>query len=119
MANYKVEFFGFCDEPEKGHRKVWGYVSLGEDSYLYNFWGGLGKKFTFKRYEAPKGRWDRNVLEELVRKKTQPHRANGTYQRVHPNDIPKLIPDFHQQFEHQLTLAKLFDNFHGERLTEE
>jgi hypothetical protein len=115
MANWKIEFFGFCDEPHNGHQKVWGYASVGESSTLYNFWGGLGKKFTFKRYEAPNGYWERNVLEELVRKKTAPGRKNGTYDRIDPKDISRLIPNFDAEFEHQLALAKLFDRFHGER----
>ena len=66
MAKYKIEFFGLCDEPP--HNKVWGWVSIGEDSHLYNFWGARGKKYTFKRYEAAeKGRfwWNISILEKF------------------------------------------------------
>jgi hypothetical protein len=111
--NYKIELIGWCKDVSRGMDKIWGYVSLG-DTY-YNFWGARGKKFTFKRYEGIK-KWD---LEALSRDKLSPNRKNGTYVRVPEDRVIRIIPDFESEFEKQLTLAKLFDNFHGERVKEE
>ena len=119
MANYKIEFFGWCNEPEHNADKIWGYVSIGDDSRLYNFWGRRGKTYTFKRYDKPGHRWDRNVLEDLTREKTKPGRKNGAYRRIAPADVMKIVPNFEQEFEHQLAMAKLFDKFHGETVNDD
>lgn len=108
-APYKIEFFGWCSEGE--HDKVWGWVSIGGDAVLYNFWGKRGAKLTFKRYQ---GKWGSQRLLRLSEQKTRPDRTNGTYAVVPISEIETALPGFHEEFMHQLALAKLFDDFHGE-----
>jgi len=116
---YQIEFFGWCreqaDDGEIIHDKVWGWVSIGEDSKLYNFWGARGGKYTFKRYDKP-DRWSRDSLTALSRIKMAPSRKSGTYRRIPADEVMQIVPNFSEEFEKQLALAKLFDNFHGERL---
>ncbi len=109
---YKINYFGWNNEP--GHDKVWGYVTIGEGTTaeLYNFWGARGKKLAFKKHESDFYAVDE--LRRLASKKT----AKG-YREVPNNDIETLVPEFFEQFEIQLTLAKLFDNFRGKREEEE
>ena len=57
-----------------------------------------------------------SILEKLSEKKMQRNRPNGTYERIQPSNIPKIIENFTEEFEKQLTLAKLFDNWHGEKV---
>jgi hypothetical protein len=102
---YKIEFFGHCSEAN--HDKVWGYVSMG-DNQLYNFWGRRGKKFAFQKHEL-----NYSTAHDLQRKaneKCSP-RKNGAYKEIPINNIEQLVPGFYAEFERQLTLAKLFDNF--------
>ena len=113
MSNYKIEFFGWCHT--EGHDKCWGWISIGEDRTLYNFWGARGKRYTFKKYQSPTQRWDRNILENLSREKMTPGRKTGTYERIDPAKVMEIVPNFEDEFEKQLALAKLFDNFHGEK----
>jgi len=110
MKNYKIEFFGWCHT--EGHDKVWGYVSIGYDKHLYNFWGARGKRFSFKRYD---NHWGKNTLADLARDKMRPGRKSGTYEKINPKDVMTIIPDFEEEFEKQLAMAKLLDNFHGEK----
>lgn len=107
--NYQVNFFGWCNE--EGHDKVWGYVTVGGrgSKELYNFWGRRGKNLTFKQHF---GTWGSDDLAKLAAQKVRP-RSNGSYTEINPKNIENLIPGFFESFEKQLTLAKLFDKFHG------
>lgn len=111
MANYKVNFFGWCGDD--GHDKVWGYVTLGSDalnqhSELYNFWGKRGKRLSFQKHE---GIWGSDELQKRAEKKTRSGRSSGSYQQIDVGNIENFVPGFFEELENQLTLAKLFDNF--------
>ncbi len=119
---YQIIFFGWCSE--EGHDKVWGFVTVGENQ-LYNFWGKRGKRFSFKKHTLSRepewrrkwrtnGVWEApelRGLRDLAEKKCEPGRKNGTYVEVPVDKIEEVVPDFFNEFEKQLTLAKLFDNF--------
>lgn len=109
MVDYTIEYMSWCNV--NGHDKVWGYISLGQDSRLYNFWGRRGKKYVFKMY---KGSWSYDTLAKIAIIKERPGRKNGTYQRLSRDikEIEKIVPNFEEELLSQLTLAKLFDNFH-------
>ena len=108
MANYRINFFGHCNED--GHDKVWGYVTVGDvgASELYNFWGKRGKRLAFQKHE---GFWGSDELRRRSENKVRSGRKSGTYHRVDPSNIEAVVPGFFEDFEKQLTLAKLFDNF--------
>ena len=128
--SYDIKFFGHCNE--EGHDKVWGYVLVGDDQ-LYNFWGKRGKRFAFQKHEVaerpdtslmPSYRRDyyRNweapqfaLLRAKAAEKCRPGRKSGQYDEVPVSTIETLVPGFFEEFEKQLTLAKLFDNFRGNR----
>jgi hypothetical protein len=117
MATYNIDFFGWCHT--EGHDKVWGWISISEGSKRVNFWGTRGKRYTFKRYQPPAsqtgwGLWAPDELETLCRSKMRPGRRTGTYEEIAPADVARIVPNFADEFERQLTLALLFDNFHGE-----
>lgn len=111
--NYTVNFFGWCTD--KGHDKVWGYVTLGSGT-LYNFWGKRGSKFTFQEHEGSFR--DSHKLQKRAQEKVRP-RANGRYVEIDVDRIDTVIPGFHEEFEKQLMMAKLFDNFYGRRQDDE
>ena len=107
---YSIRFFGWCNED--GHDKVWGWVEIGHDHALYNFWGRRGKRFTFKEHKGEIfGSYD---VRKLIDSKMRP-RTNGSYREIDPQDIEKIVPGFDNEFQNQFTLAKLFDKFHGKR----
>ena len=108
MSNYEIDFFAWCQTAD--HDKIWGWAHVGDDATLYNFYGKRGSKFSFKRYG------DLRSLELMAAKKLKAGRPTGTYAEVPIGDIGTIVPGFHEEFGHQLTLAKLFDNFHGERM---
>lgn len=110
---YKLHFLGWYNDPSKNSDKVWGYVEVG--GQLYNFWGRRGKAFTFKRHGSD--RWAEWELEDKARaKRNKGYRmipltiANGLYDAVE-----RVCKDFDAEFRSQLMMAKLSDNFHGER----
>ena len=109
LMAYKIEFFGWCNE--HGHDKIWGFVTIGDDQ-LYSFWGKRGAKLAFKKFNT---RWiDAYDLHDQAEKKCRV-RKTGSYHEVPVTSIERLVPNFFEQFENQLTLAKLFDNFRGTR----
>ena len=109
---YTLNFLGWCNE--SGHDKIWGYVTVGD--HCYNFWGARGKKLSFQEHKA--GRWgDNRELRSKAEAKCRP-RANGAYHEIALNKVESVVPDFFNQLEHQLTIAKLFDNFRHKPLDE-
>jgi hypothetical protein len=106
---YTVNFFGWCTD--QGHDKVWGYVTLGGGE-LYNFWGKRGAKFTFQ--EHPGSYRDSIMLQKRAAQKVR-RRANGRYDEIDVTKIETVIPGFYDEFEKQLMMAKLFDNFFGKK----
>jgi predicted DNA-binding WGR domain protein len=104
--SYAINFFGWNNT--EGHDKVWGYVTIGEGSTaeLYNFWGKRGKRLAFKKF--PTGYGSAFELSKLSKKK-----AEKGYQEYSVAEIDKVCEGFIDQFEKELTLAKLFDNFRG------
>lgn len=104
-AEYRVNFFGWCSED--GHDKVWGYVTVGE--YLYNFWGKRGKRLAFQQH--PEGGWGSDDLYTRSKNKVRSGRKSGAYVEIVPSNIENVVPGFFEEFEKQLTLAKLFENF--------
>lgn len=125
---YEINFFGWC--AQEGHDKVWGYVTVGDDQ-LYNFWGKRGGRFNFQKHEiSKKPDWwpvwrgsrqiwqapEFDILRRKAEEKCKPGRKNGAYVEISVNEIENVVPGFFNEFEKQLTLAKLFDNFRGSRL---
>jgi hypothetical protein len=127
--SYKINYFGWNTEqdgPTK-HDKIWGYVTVGgEDDgaggKLYNFWGKRGARLTFKQHgEAGKVaspyRWqsDRDSPGRRELTRLQEAKAKKGYRSIPLGDIEAVCGDgFIVSFEKQLTLAKLFNKFHGE-----
>lgn len=122
MANYAIKFFGWCKQD--GHDKVWGWVEVGADKHLYNFWGRRGKRYTFKDFgvepedfhyswEPGKTRFDDHGIQQLIRKKTEAGRTGGEYIPVDPRLVETVAPGFDEEFQNQFALCKLFDKFHG------
>jgi hypothetical protein len=105
---YDINFFGWCSQ--EGHDKVWGYVTVGDDQ-LYNFWGKRGKRFAFQKHDARYS--EATALQRKAQEKCRPGRASGAYTEVPVSQIEAIVPGFFEEFEKQLTLAKLFDNFRG------
>lgn len=108
MSNWQIEFFGWYKD--EASDKIWGYVSIGGDKTLYNFWGRRGKKMTFKLYDKPKYSWQRGTLRRLAQSK-----LSKGYVEIEPDQVETVVPGFSSEFETQLFMAKLFDNFHGKK----
>src|SRR5579859_7519533 len=104
---YVLETFLWCHDSAANHDKVWGYVTIasGDDRKLYNFWGRRGKRMSFQRHS---GIWGSHELLRRTEEKQRP-RVNGTYQAVVLDQIETVCPGFYDEFEKQLTLAKLFN----------
>jgi hypothetical protein len=126
---YEINFFGWCSD--EGHDKVWGYVTVGDDQ-LYNFWGKRGKRFAFQKHVITKKPervfrrlgtdWEAPEFAEFRKKaaeKCKTGRKSGAYTQVPVANIEAIVPGFFNEFEKQLTLAKLFDNFRGQRNEDE
>jgi len=108
----KIDKFLWCHTPE--HDKYWGWILL--DQTFYNFWGRRGnKKITFKRYPAPGNGYNGvpfmpSKLYRLLREK-----IDKKGYKDFTDSIDRFFPGFIREFEVQLTLAKLGDNFHNEK----
>lgn len=104
MADYNVIRVAWCKTDRND--KIWGWIALGsEDDVGYNFWGRRGAKLTFKRYP----RWSRDTLYTLYYKK-----IDKGYDQTGFDVLERAGPGFINDFEKQFTLARMFDNFHGE-----
>jgi hypothetical protein len=106
---YAINFFGWCSEGN--HDKVWGYVTV-QNEELYNFWGRRGKRFSFQKQEG--ATWlAADNLHHKARDKCRSGRASGTYQDIPINQIETVWPGFYDEFEMQLTMAKISGRFRG------
>lgn len=108
---YAINFFGWNNTDN--HDKVWGYVTIGEGSSaeLYNFWGKRGKRLAFKKY--PTGYASAQELRKLAEKK-----EDKGYRPYPVASIENVCEGFIEQFEKELTLAKLFNNFRGRQIAD-
>lgn len=98
------------------HDKYWGWIRLG-DTY-YNFWGKRGnKKITFKRYADTTGKPNVTAIVplKLSIKLGEKLTIKGYKDFTGHNKIERFFPNFHKEFEIQLTLARLGDDFHNEK----
>lgn len=114
---YKINTFLHCDQ--NGSDKIWGYVTLGEPgcSRLYNFWGKRGKRLSFQEHD---GTFENGYeLRRKAEEKCRPGRSSGVYREIPVAKIEELCPGWINDFEKQLTLAKLFENFRGRKQDEE
>jgi hypothetical protein len=105
----EIDKFLWCYSNE--HDKYWGWIRF--DNTFYNFWGKRGnKKITFKRYMCMNGYDMPSKLKLLFREKLD---KKGYKDFTGHDKIERFFPNFHREFEIQLTIAKLGDNFHNER----
>lgn len=104
---YQFKFFAWAKTESSD--KVWGYFTIDAEATIYNFWGRRGKRMTFKRYDS----YDLYKLIKLSHEKTE-----KGYREVTPDkaSIDAISPGFIDEFEKQFVLAKLFQNYHRERL---
>jgi hypothetical protein len=111
-ARYVVKFFGWCYDAHANHDKIWGWVIIGRgsDASIYNFWGRRNRSLSFKRHDTT---WGSSYLRDLTDLKMR-RRPNGQYEEIEISRIEEVFPNFYEQFEKQLVLAKLFDKVRGE-----
>jgi hypothetical protein len=95
------------------HDKYWGWILL--DTTYYNFWGKRGaKKPTFKRY--PGEVVGKNIMMPSKLRTLYFEKLNKGYKDyTDPVKIERFFPNFLKNFEIQLTMAKLVDDFHAEK----
>ena len=103
----QINFFGHCNEGS--HDKVWGFVT-GSDGTLYNFWGKRGGTFAFQQHPATDWQ-DANYLHKKSREKCREGRRSGTYSSIPVAEIETVWPGFHDEFDIQIVMAKLGENF--------
>ena len=102
--DYKVIRLAWCKTDKND--KIWGWIALGsEDDVGYNFWGRRGAKLTFKRYP----RYSRDTLYALYESKIRKGYRDTTLAKLEAAE-----EGFTADFEKQFTLARMFDQFHGE-----
>jgi len=119
-----IDKFLWCHTPE--HDKYWGWKKI--DKTYYNFWGKRGnKKIIFKRYiitqhniattSYVKGQYYVTVGTNIPNKlaKLYDEKINKKGYKDFTDKIERFFPGFLKEFELQLTIAKLADNFHNEK----
>lgn len=99
MVDYCIRFFGHCYVPGI-HDKVWGWATTEHKCYI--FWCKRGKKLSFKEHKDTIGKV--MAIEKQKRKK---------YNAISTLNIEKTCPGFHKDFEQQLMMTILSDNFKG------
>lgn len=97
---YEINFFGWCHAGNSD--KVWGYVTTSDN--LYNFWGKRGGTFAFQQQAATYR--SSKSFENKARAK-----CRKGYKEIPVDQIDTIWPGFTKEFEHQLLVAKLSDNF--------
>lgn len=105
----QINFDTFLWKQNSIHDKCWGWVVY--NNTYYNFWGKRNGAITFKRFTSITSNPPR-ILSLRKNKKIK----DGYIDYSSSFDtIKDKFDDFLSNFEYQLTLVKLSDNFHNEK----